>query len=280
MKERGGASAPRDPPRGCWRCSRPRRRRPQWKATSGQQYVGNRPAPQTQRHRADDGRRVRCWRRSRSSTAPQALAEVMTRAGEHPEVVLEATYGWYWAVDALQAAGASVHLAHPLGVKAFEYRRHKDDLPGLVSIWRTCCGWDGCPSRGSPRRPPGSCASWSGTGPSWSPCAPLQGRGPRGAGQVRGRGADERPVRGGRHRSCWTGWTLPKPYAARIASLRRVMDLLDFEIDVFAGLAQRPAGQRPGLHRGADHPRDRPDPGRGVRRRDRRRAPVRAPRSS
>jgi hypothetical protein len=32
-------------------------------------------------------------------------------------VVLEATYGWYWAVDvlggdALQAGGASVHLAH------------------------------------------------------------------------------------------------------------------------------------------------------------------------
>ena len=25
----------------------------------------------------------------------------MARAGESPEVVLEATYGWYWAVDAL-----------------------------------------------------------------------------------------------------------------------------------------------------------------------------------
>jgi hypothetical protein len=29
------------------------------------------------------------------------------------EVVLEATYGWLGAVDALQAGGASVHLAHP-----------------------------------------------------------------------------------------------------------------------------------------------------------------------
>jgi hypothetical protein len=29
--------------------------------------------------------------------------------------VLEATYGWYWAVDTLAAAGAQVHLAHPLG---------------------------------------------------------------------------------------------------------------------------------------------------------------------
>ncbi len=52
---------------------------------------------------------------------------VMARAGEAPEVVLEATYGWYWAVDALAELGATVHLAHPLGVKAFEYRRVKND---------------------------------------------------------------------------------------------------------------------------------------------------------
>ncbi len=56
-----------------------------------------------------------------------ALA-VMARAGQDPEVVLEATYGWYWAVDALPRRGARVHLAHPLGVKAFEYRRVKNDL--------------------------------------------------------------------------------------------------------------------------------------------------------
>src|SRR5881227_801949 len=55
------------------------------------------------------------------------LAAVMARAGQAPEVVLEATYGWYWAVDALVELGASVHLAHPLGVKAFEYRRVKND---------------------------------------------------------------------------------------------------------------------------------------------------------
>lgn len=43
-------------------------------------------------------------------------------------MVLEATYGWYWAVDALQCGGAQVHLAHPLGVKGFEYRRVKNDV--------------------------------------------------------------------------------------------------------------------------------------------------------
>src|ERR1700746_2767893 len=63
------------------------------------------------------------------------LAEVMSRAGESPEVVLEASYGWYWAADALAELGATVHLAHPLGVKAFSYRRGKKNQrgpPGFV----------------------------------------------------------------------------------------------------------------------------------------------------
>jgi transposase len=62
------------------------------------------------------------------------LNSVIARAGEDPEVVLEATYGWYWAVDALQAAGGHVHLAHPLGVKAFEYRRVKNDLRDAIDL--------------------------------------------------------------------------------------------------------------------------------------------------
>jgi transposase len=57
----------------------------------------------------------------------EQLAAVMARAGEDPEVVLEATYGWYWAADTLADLGACVHLAHPLGVKAFSYRRVKND---------------------------------------------------------------------------------------------------------------------------------------------------------
>jgi transposase len=49
-------------------------------------------------------------------------------------VVLEATYGWYWAADVLAAAGAEVHLAHPLGVKAFSYRRVKDDVRDAADL--------------------------------------------------------------------------------------------------------------------------------------------------
>ena len=59
----------------------------------------------------------------------EQLAAVMSRAGEDPEVVLEATYGWYWAADLLQGCGARVHLAHPLGVKMFGYQRARDRRP-------------------------------------------------------------------------------------------------------------------------------------------------------
>jgi hypothetical protein len=97
------------------------------------------------------------------------LAEVMSRAGESPEVVLEATYGWYWAADPLAELGATVHLAHPLGVKASSYRRVKNATP---QIWRTCCGWAVYRTRGSRRRKRGNYGSWCGTGPNWSRCDP------------------------------------------------------------------------------------------------------------
>jgi transposase len=58
---------------------------------------------------------------------PVELAQQVASWGESPEVVLEATYGWYWAADVLAEAGAVVHLAHPLGVKGFAYRRVKND---------------------------------------------------------------------------------------------------------------------------------------------------------
>jgi transposase len=63
----------------------------------------------------------------RISNDPEYLRQVMARAGEHPDVVLEATYGWYWAADTLAELGAHVHLAHPLGVAMFAYRRVKND---------------------------------------------------------------------------------------------------------------------------------------------------------
>jgi transposase len=71
-----------------------------------------------------DGRKLET---ARINNSPAELRRQIARAGTHPRVVLEATYGWYWAADTLAEAGAEVHLAHPLGVKGFAYRRVKND---------------------------------------------------------------------------------------------------------------------------------------------------------
>ena len=104
---------------------------------------------------SEDGRRLGM---ARITNSPQELRAQLARAGTSPKVVLEATYGWYWAADTLAAAGAEVHLAHPLGS-----RRLATGGSRMTSvtrwIWRTCCGWDGCRRRGLPRPGCGSCGS-------------------------------------------------------------------------------------------------------------------------
>jgi len=84
----------------------------------------------------EDGRKLETVRITNS---PAALRREIVKAGEHPRVVIEATYGWYWAVDVLEAAGAEVHLAHPLGVKAYSYRRVKNDP--LTELADRSSGW-------------------------------------------------------------------------------------------------------------------------------------------
>ncbi len=63
-----------------------------------------------------------------------ALAEVVSRPGESPEVVLEACYGWYWAADVLAdrregAFGAPVgqQLGEPAGEERRARRRRSND---------------------------------------------------------------------------------------------------------------------------------------------------------
>ena len=176
-----------------------------------------------------------------------------------------------------QRAGATVHLAHPLGVKAFAYRRVKNDRARRLGSGRPAA--DGAAAGGVDRAAGNAGTARAGPAPGQAGRAaiPLQGRGPRGAGQVRGPGADDRPVRGRRQPSCWTKSTMPAPYAARIASLRRLIEDLDFEIDLFAGIVRGRLARRPRLHRGPADPRDRAGAGGGVRRRDRRRHPVPRP---
>jgi transposase len=77
---------------------------------------------------------------------PVALAAELAKAGEHPEVILEATYGWYWAADVLEECGATVHLAHPLG-NNWGHRRVKNDerdatdLVDLLRMGRLAEAW-------------------------------------------------------------------------------------------------------------------------------------------
>ena len=49
---------------------------------------------------------------------PVALGLQIAKAGPDPEVVLEATYGWYWAAEVLQLAGAD-----PRGPDVAPFRR-------------------------------------------------------------------------------------------------------------------------------------------------------------
>jgi transposase len=70
----------------------------------------------------------------RISNDAEYLRAVMARAGEAPDVVLEACYGWYWAADTLAELGATVHLAHPLGVKMFSLRRVKNDVRDAADL--------------------------------------------------------------------------------------------------------------------------------------------------
>jgi transposase len=51
-----------------------------------------------------------------------AMTAAGAEAGPDPEVIVEATYGWYWVVDLLQANGARVHLANPQGLNSRDTR--------------------------------------------------------------------------------------------------------------------------------------------------------------
>jgi transposase len=77
---------------------------------------------------------------------PVALATELAKAGEHPEVILEATYGWYWAAEVIQECGGNVHLAHPLGNNWGNRRVKNDerdatDLVDLFRMGRLAEGW-------------------------------------------------------------------------------------------------------------------------------------------
>ena len=165
------------------------------------------------------------------------LNGVIGRAGADPEVVLEATYGWYWAVDALQAAGARVHLAHPLGVKAFEYRRVKNDfrdaadLADLLRMGRLPEAWIAPPATRELRELVRHRAKLVGlrSGCKAEVHAVLAKCG------IRVPMSDLFGLEG---TELLDHLSVPAPYGARVQSLQRLIADLEDEIDLFARLAR------------------------------------------
>lgn len=181
----------------------------------------------------------------RIANDPWALAEQIGRAGAQPEVVLEATYGWYWAADVLTEAGARVHLAHPLGIKGFTYRRVKNDvrdatdLADLLRMGRLPEAWIAPPAtrelRELVRHRAKLVALRSGVKASVHAVLAKQGLhipvtdlfGVRGRQQL-----DQAPLDGA--------------YRARVNSLCRLIEALDFEIGVATHLVSGRLAHYPG----------------------------------
>ncbi len=182
---------------------------------------------------------------TRIDNDPLTLAAEVAKAGPAPEVVLEATYGWYWAADVLADAGASVHLAHPLGVKGFTYRRVKNDvrdaadLADLLRMHRLPEAWIAPPAtralREQVRHRAKLVALRSGLKAQVHGVLAKQG--------VQVTVSDLFGVAGA---TLLDRLHLDPPYAARIASLRRLIEAFDFEIDAVTARVQAQLARDPG----------------------------------
>jgi transposase len=175
----------------------------------------------------------------------ERLASVLQRCGEAPEVVMEATYGWYWAADVITLAGAQLHLAHPLGVKAFEYRRVKNDeidakdLADLLRMGRLAEAWIAPPVTRELRELVRHRAKLVALR---SHCkAEIHGVLAKCGVQV-----SMTDLFGVAGCDLLDRVRLPGVYRGRIDSLRRLMEQLEFEIDVFSGVVRGRLAADPG----------------------------------
>ncbi len=198
-----------------------------------------------------------------------ALLAAVRRAGGGAPVAVEATYGWYWAVDALRAAGFDVHLAHPSGFRALRKRKKvktdRKDAYELANLLRL-----------------GSLPE------SW--IAPPELRELREMVRHRKKLVDYRTsVKAGVHAvlakhgirlaindyfgpggtDLLDAVNLPGAYADRLAVQRRMILMLTTEIDALELQIARRLKNDPTVSGPAEGERDRPDPGRGLHRRDR-----------
>jgi transposase len=182
---------------------------------------------------------------ARIDNDPMALMSEISKAGPCPEVVLEATYGWYWAADALAEAGATVHLAHPLGIKGFTTRRVKNDwrdaadLADLLRMDRLPEGWIAPPETRALRELVRHRAKLVHlrTGVKASVHAVLAKQGIR---------LPVGDVFGQRGRVLLAEAPLDPPFRARVNSQCRLIEALGFEIAVTTSLITRQVAADPG----------------------------------
>lgn len=181
----------------------------------------------------------------RITNDPARLKAAATSSGPRPRVVLEATYGWYWAVDALQEAGAEVHLAHPLGVKMFTLRRVKNDerdardLADLLRLGRLPEAWIAPPQvrelRELVRHRHKMVQLRSGLK---SQVHAVLAK--------RGIAVPMSDLFGVGGNALLAGLGLESPYAARMDALRRLIDAVTFEIQVAEHLSRVRLAHDPG----------------------------------
>ena len=169
----------------------------------------------------------------RIDSDPFELARQVASWGEAPEVVVEATYGWYWAADVMAEAGARVHLAHPFGIMGFAQRRVKNDerdaadLADLLRMGRLPRAWIAPPEirglREAVRYRAKLVALRTGLKAQVHSVLAKQG--------VRVPMSDLFGLGGGK---LLDGLALDAPFHARVVSLRRLIDAVSFEVDITA----------------------------------------------
>jgi len=143
----------------------------------------------------------------------------------------------YWAADVLAEHGAQVHLAHPLGVKGFAYRRVKNDerdaadLADLLRMGRLPEVWIAPPATRELRELVRHRAK----------LVALRSGLKAGVHSVLANSGVHVPVSdlfGVAGQWLLDGLSLPAEYLARIMSLRHLIDAFTFEIDLFAGMVR------------------------------------------
>jgi transposase len=95
-------------------------------------------------YRMDEaGEKIDCVR---INNDPVWFAQEVSKSPKGSHVVIEATYGWYWAVDLLQEHGYVVHLSNPHGNDWGKRRVKNDerdarDLADLLRLGRLAEAW-------------------------------------------------------------------------------------------------------------------------------------------